>query len=128
MAGILNADWVGLPFNEVNRTIIAQNKKLEAWTAKVIEEKIQRITAELDDGVEAQDKPGFEDLVEIIVRTNLEMKRQGKANIMSPKEIQGQIQVLLFAGYETSSSTTVSLFSIREIGVPPAHSHVLTPA
>lgn len=68
---------------------------------------------EIQDGVEVGEKLEVEDLVDAIIRTNLEIQKKelgrfGKTETMSAKELEGQVQVLLFAGYETSSVTTVS--------------------
>lgn len=115
-SGIFNPKWIGLPINSANRTIIAQNSQLQAFTSSVIARKIKRISAEIEDGIEAgdrEDREEIEDLVDVVIRTNLEMEKKsmdkhGKANTMSAKNLEGQIQLILFAGYETSSVTTVS--------------------
>lgn len=110
-SGVFNPKWVGLPLNDANRTIIDQNRQLQAFTHKIIAEKIKRISMEIEEGMEAEDRENIEDLVDVVVRTNIEqerkdMEKHGKATTMSAKELEGQIQVLLFAGYETSSVTT----------------------
>lgn len=113
-AGVFNPKWIGLPLNTANRTIIEQNRQLKAFTSTVIAKKIKKIKMELKEGgIEAQDREEIEDLVDVVIRTNLELEQKeiekyGKSNTMSPEDLQGQIQVLLFAGYETSSVTTVS--------------------
>jgi cytochrome P450 len=118
-AGVFNPRWLGLPINNTNRTIISQNRQLQAFTAKIIDDKIKKIRVEVEEGVEATDRSESDDLVDVVVRTNFEvekrdMEKHGKATVMSAKELQGQIQVLLFAGYETSSVTTVSIVSIMQ--------------
>jgi galactitol-specific phosphotransferase system IIB component len=118
-SGLFNPKWLGLPIVSTNRTIIAQNKQLQAFTSMIIAEKIEKITAEMEeDSQQAADVVGDEtkvkDLVDVIIRTNLEMKKKdlsrfGKTETMNATELEGQLQVILFAGYETSSATTVSL-------------------
>lgn len=113
-AGVFNPKWLGLPLNNANRTIIKQNQQLKDFTAAIIAKKMKKIEIELQEGgIEAGDREEIEDLVDVVIRTNMELEQKemekfGKANTMSPEELQGQIQVLLFAGYETSSVTTVS--------------------
>ncbi|UZJ52455.1 hypothetical protein CBS101457_001775 [Exobasidium rhododendri] len=118
VSGILRPQWIGLPIIETNRTIIEQNKQLQEFTSSVIAEKIKRITIEMEeedgaasvtDGEKKEEE--VKDLVDVIIRTNLEMKKKelnrfGRTETMSAKELEGQIQVILFAGYETSSVTT----------------------
>ena len=127
-AGVFNPKWLGLPLNKANRTIIEQNHQLQKFTAQVVADKIEKIRLELEEEEQGnggggggsssnngllEEKKEVEDLVHVIIRTNLQMEKKelekfGKTNTMSAKELQGQIQVLLFAGYETSSVTTVS--------------------
>jgi cytochrome P450 len=124
VSGLIYPKWIGLPIVSTNRTIIEQNKQLQAFTSSIIAEKIEKITAEMEEDSQqgaqgavaddAGDETEVKDLVDVIIRTNLEMKKKelsrfGKTETMSARELEGQVQVILFAGYETSSVTTVSL-------------------
>jgi hypothetical protein len=111
-AGILNPKWIGLPIVNANRTIIDQNRQLQEFTSKIIAQKMKKISMELEDGLEVGEKEEIEDLLDVIIRTNLEMEKKemqkfGKSDTLSAKDLEGQVQVVLFAGYETSSVTTV---------------------
>lgn len=121
VAGIFNPTWLSLPLNDANRVVRAQNKRLEALTADIIDKKIAKAKAEAmddsstDSGIgptsAATSNGEVVDLVDMIVRSNLQQERKG-APVMSVYDLRGSIQTLIFAGYETSAVATVSTAKI----------------
>ncbi|ETS63198.1 hypothetical protein PaG_02981 [Moesziomyces aphidis] len=88
------ATW---PLSEANRRIAKVNRVMDRITMQIVADAKRRVEQE---GEEISDK---KDLLSLLVKSNL---GAGAADRMTDREIGGQIQTFMFAGYETSSVTT----------------------
>lgn len=85
------------PLSEANRRIAKVNRVMDRITMQIVREAKSRVERE---GEDLGDK---KDLLSLLIKSNLDA-RIGER--MTDKEISGQIQTFMFAGYETSSVTT----------------------
>ena len=120
VAGIFNPSWMSLPLNDANRVIREQNQRLELLTADIVDKKVAAARAEMEaSGSEALSSSSEDlDLVDMIVRSNLQQEGKGSATL-SRDDLRGSIQTLIFAGYETSAVATVS--SAESIAISLEH-------
>ncbi|SOV04918.1 related to Cytochrome P450 4F8 [Ustilago sp. UG-2017a] len=85
------------PLSGANRRIAKVNKVMDRISMQIVREAKTKVQKE---GEDLGDK---KDLLSLLMKSNLDA---GAAERMTDKEISGQIQTFMFAGYETSSVTT----------------------
>lgn len=85
------------PVSDANRRIAKVNTVMDRITMQIVHEAKQRVQQEGEDLAERKD------LLSLLIKSNLDAKAGDR---MSDKEISGQIQTFMFAGYETSSVTS----------------------
>lgn len=85
------------PLSEANRRIAKVNRVMDRITMQIVRDA--KASVETDGQYLGDDK----DLLSLLIKSNL---GAGAAERMTDKEISGQIQTFMFAGYETSSVTT----------------------
>lgn len=88
------ATW---PLSEANRRIQKVNRVMHRITMQIVKDAKKRVEQE---GEDLGDK---KDLLSLLIKSNLTARA---AERMTDKEISGQIQTFMFAGYETSAVTT----------------------
>ncbi|SPO23518.1 related to Cytochrome P450 4F8 [Ustilago trichophora] len=88
------ATW---PLSEANRRIANVNKVMDRITMGIVKKAKSSV---LQEGEDLGDK---KDLLSLLIKSNL---TAGMSERMTDKEISGQIQTFMFAGYETSAVTT----------------------
>ena len=88
------ATW---PLSEANRRIQKVNKVMDRITMQIVRDAKKAVEQE---GEDLGDK---KDLLSLLIKSNL---GAGVTERMTDREISGQIQTFMFAGYETSSVTT----------------------
>ncbi|CDS82414.1 related to Cytochrome P450 4F8 [Sporisorium scitamineum] len=88
------ATW---PLSEANRRIQKVNRVMDRITMQIVRDAKQNV---LEEGEDLGDK---KDLLSLLIKSNLDA---GVKERMTDREISGQIQTFMFAGYETSSVTT----------------------
>ncbi|TKY87394.1 hypothetical protein EX895_004071 [Sporisorium graminicola] len=88
------ATW---PLSEANRRIQKVNRVMDRITMQIVREAKRSVQQE---GEDLGDK---KDLLSLLIKSNL---GAGVRERMTDREISGQIQTFMFAGYETSSVTT----------------------
>lgn len=85
------------PLSEANRRIQKVNKVMDRITMGIVRDAKQSVVKE---GEDLGDK---KDLLSLLIKSNL---GAGASERMTDREISGQIQTFMFAGYETSAVTT----------------------
>lgn len=85
------------PLSEANRRIANVNKVMDRISMQIVREAKTKVQKE------GEDLGDRKDLLSLLVKSNTDAKA---AERMTDKEISGQIQTFMFAGYETSSVTT----------------------
>ncbi|GAC92584.1 hypothetical protein PHSY_000138 [Pseudozyma hubeiensis SY62] len=85
------------PLSEANRRIAKVNTVMDRISMQIVREAKESVEKE---GEDLGDK---KDLLSLLIKSNLDADKGAR---MTDKEIAGQIQTFMFAGYETSSVTT----------------------
>ncbi|SJX62090.1 related to Cytochrome P450 4F8 [Sporisorium reilianum f. sp. reilianum] len=100
------ATW---PLSEANRRIQKVNRVMDRITMHIVRAAKQSVLG-------ADDLHDKKDLLSLLIKSNL---GAGVAERMTDREISGQIQTFMFAGYETSAVTTswALYFLSRHAGV-----------
>lgn len=88
------ATW---PLSEANRRIQKVNKVMDRITMGIVKDAKKAVE------LEGEDLGDKKDLLSLLIKSNL---GAGVSERMTDKEISGQIQTFMFAGYETSAVTT----------------------
>ncbi|SNX82878.1 related to Cytochrome P450 4F8 [Melanopsichium pennsylvanicum] len=85
------------PLSEANRRIQKVNTVMERITMGIVKDAKANVLRQ------GEDIEGKKDLLSLLIKSNLGAE---KGERMTDKEIGGQIQTFMFAGYETSAVTT----------------------
>ncbi|PWN48600.1 cytochrome P450 [Violaceomyces palustris] len=91
------------PISSVNRINARMNKTIQRFAAEIVAEKRENIKKQSEvTGTLEEAFEGRKDILSLLIKADMEASSKDK---LKEEEITGQIQTMIFAGYETSAVT-----------------------